>query len=198
LDALIEASAVRQVFTLDVQLKSGEELHLATAPVTIGDNLYAPVLKEPGVVKLSAFADDDSQALKVSNVEYEFGQALTGAENALDGARATSGLLFVDDEGGGQWYDERMPGELLAGEVTEEAVSFDLVDELYAVVVAGERVVDVHPFRQPPAPVVRPDPNDTIGRPPFTGPGVTLPGGLDPGDDLGGRRGRFLMPVQIF
>ena len=190
-------AGLRQVFTLDVQLNDGTEIHLATAPVTVGDNLYAPILAEPGVLRLSMFADDDAQAPKVSNVDPSFGETLCAAVNALDGARATSGVLFVNDAGGVQWFDERLPGELLGGEVTEEAVPFDLVDELYAITVAGERVVDIHPFRQAPAPAVRPDPNDNapggLPRPDPAG-GWMPPGGR--GEE--GRPNRFPVPVDIF
>lgn len=206
LDALIQASVasaddpatLRQVFTLDVQLNDGTELHLSTQPVEMNGNLYSPILKEPGVLRLTLFADDDTQDVKVSNVEPQFGQTLTGAQNVLDGARATSGVLFIDVATADQWFDERLPGELIAGEVDEEKVDFGLVDELYAIIVAGERVIDVHPFRQPPAPEVRPDPVDnaptSLPNPDPTR-GWIPPGGR--GDDFGERPGRYQMPLDF-
>lgn len=193
-----DPKGLRQVFTLHVQMNDGTELYLATAPVTINGKTYTPILAEPGVLRLSMFADDDTQEPKVSNVEPSFGQTLCSAVNRLDGARATSGVLFIDDATGAQWWDERLPGELLGGEVTEERVPFDLVDEVYAITVAGVRVVDIHPFRQPPPTSARPDPNDNLPgglpQPDPTG-GWMPPGGR--GDD-GGRPNRFPVPADIF
>lgn len=187
-----------QIFTLHIQMNDGTELYLATAPCEIGGHTYTPILAEPGLLRLSMFSDDDTQEPKVSNVEPSFGQTLCSAVNRLDGARATSGVLFRDEETGAEWWDERLPGELLGGEVTEERVPFDLVDEVYAITVSGERVVDIHPFRQPAATAARPDPNDN--QPggllqPDPVAGWMPPGGR--GDD-GGRPNRFPVPADIF
>lgn len=183
----------RPVFTLDVQLQDGTELHLATRAVTVGATIYNPLLDTVGPLILGLFGDDDSQEFKVSNVDPTFGQALTGQVNMLDGARATGGVVYVNTETSQQWYDERIPGELLAGEVTERTVAFDLVDEVYATDVAGELATEVFPFRQPPAPAVRPDPNDTN----FPVGPVVRPGGED-GAPTPGRPGRYPMPLTIF
>ena len=59
-------------------------------------------------------------------------------------------------------------------------MSFDLVDELFAIMVEGDRCEDVFPFVQPPEASVQPDPDDTNPAPLLPSPRRPEPGDLPP------------------
>ena len=192
LAALVASGHRRQHVALDVTLRDGTQFHLATGVATVGPVAYDPGLDEVEAMQLSLFADDDSQSLKAQNVDGVLGLTMTGQTNMLAGAKAVSGVIFKDPSTNETFYDERMPGVLLASNVTAKHVELVLVDEVYATVISGVSVTEEFPVRDAPPAATRPDPDDLLPPRVPTDPDLNLPGGD------GGFRGRYLMPSDIF
>lgn len=182
LAALIASGDCKQYQTLDVLLADGTPLHLSSKPVTVGTTVYQPVLDEVEDAQIGLTSDDDSQEFKAANVDMVLGRTVTGQANLLDGATAIAGTVFVDKATGTAYYDERLPGALLSGEVTDKQLTLDLTDEVYATIIEGKTVDELFPFRPSPPPEDRPNPNDL--QPPER-PGDEF----DP--DPGGHGGRY-------
>ena len=184
LQALINIGHVESHTAAKITLGDDTVLLFATGEFQIGDDLYLPELKEIEALKMSLTQAIDRAAIKVQNVTRVFGQQLTSATDLLDGATAMLGIAFRKQDGTGPWYfDEKMPGDLIAGQIDENEVPLNFVGETYGAQVVGETVASVFPYQQERTPFTNfTDPNDLVNPNPVSG-GI--------GGGGGGRHGRL-------
>lgn len=149
----------------------GTVLRFATAEIEVGEDVFQGLLGESDPLKLSLQPAQDGCTLKITNVNMVFGRQLTAASSALDGATAILGLIIVDKVTGEAWFDPKMPGDIIAGQVDENEVLINFVGEIYAAQVVGETIASVFPYQSTPA---------TTG---------VVSGGGDPNDLLDPNRG---------
>jgi hypothetical protein len=137
-------------------------LRLATGERQVGDDLFLGKLRENDPLKLSLLPAQDGCTLKVDNTDMLFGQQLTSASEALDGATAILGLIIVDKDTGDAWFDPKMPGDIIGGQVDEIEVPLNFIGEIYAAQVIGETDASVFPYQSTPAAngVITGDPDD--------------------------------------
>lgn len=173
-------------------------LHFATGQQLVGSDLYLGELKESDALKMSLSTvgpsgnpQVDGCTLKIQNVDMVFGRQLTAASDALDGATAMLGLIFVNPDTGQTWFDPKMPGDIIGGAIDENEVPLNFVADIYASDVVGETIASVFPYQTPPvvSGIVVSDPNDI----PVGGGGDVGGGGLN-GGGLGGGGGRGRLP----
>ncbi len=158
LEALMETNAWKPHSTMDIVLASGAELHLSTIEKTVivdGEpREYQAQLRDVGALSMGLTLEMDGMEFGVQNVDMVVGRTLTGGVRQLDGAKAMKGQLFINrDDPSEYYYDPQVPGELVAGDVTDEKVSFSFISEIDAVVVSGRLISDefqmVQPSRSP-------------------------------------------------
>jgi hypothetical protein len=142
------------------------ELHLATAEFSVGAQPFLAQLGENSPLKMSLTNATDRTGLKAQNVDGVIGQQLTGLPGALDGATAVLGMAFQDQQRLGPiFYDEKLPGDLLAGAVDKEWAEFAFVADIYGGQVVGETVSSVFPYQDNSRPIGSgPDPDDLPDR----------------------------------
>lgn len=194
LTALLAGGHCRSHTTLDVTLGDGSELRLATAEVQVGTILYQAQLVETGALKMSLLQSVDRVAVSIQNVDKVMGQVITGVEEALNGARASLGIVFINTDTGAVYYDERMPGEIVGAALDETVdppvVSFSVVSDIDAAPdIVGMTVSEAFPVREPLQTEVRPDPNDAV-------PPVPIGGGGGARRPIGGGDGRYDRPFD--
>lgn len=170
LQALIDAAALQLAnyethTAIVLTLGDGSAvLYFSTALETVGANVFQAELDESDPLKMSldglAF---DSQGLKVQNVSQVFGQQLTSASEALEGATAVLAMIFKDVDTDEVFYDEKMPGDVMAGAVSQNVAELPFVAEIYAAQVVTDTIASVFPYQNAPAiaPVLG-DPNDLL------------------------------------
>ena len=188
LTTLINSGHCEDHTVLTITLGDGTVLRFATASLVISGNTYLANLGESDALKMSLTQALDRMNLKAQNVDKALGQTILGIPTALEGASAMLGVAVKAQDGSGPlYYDDKMPGDLLAGEIDEQWVNLTFVGDLYAGQVIGELVSQIFPYQQDsqPTQTLR-DPNDI-------GPIGPRPGGID-FDPWGPRRGRLPMP----
>jgi len=191
LEALIAGGHCNWHTAIDLELTSGTELHFSTGEIFVDrfgiERQYLAKLPRDGVGQLDMSVDIevDQIAFKVANVDMVTGQLLTGATRQLDGARGTRGVIFIDrdlDFSAGQHIlDQNFPGELVAGEVSDETVDFTMPSVVDTVIVAGRTIASEFQWREP------------VSNVPIFNPREFPPGG--PRDDFGGG-GRYGDPLS--
>jgi hypothetical protein len=173
LQALIDSGHRKDHTALILTLASGVVLRFATATIQVGDDLFQGVLGQSDPLKTSLDATRmDGCTLKVQNVDMVLGRQLTSASTALDGATAILGVIFQNEDTGETWFDPKMPGDIIAGEVNENEVQLNFICDLYASQIAGVTISSVFPYQnaQLISRVALPDRND-LGDPNDTGDG---------------------------
>lgn len=179
LEDLIASGHCNWASTIDVVLTGAIDIHLSSSEIFVDrfgiTRQYKAKLRNIQSLDMSLDVEVDQQIFDAANVDTVIGQTLTGAERRLDGARATVGTIFIDPDdpdfsAGQHIYDARMPGELVAGEVSDENVGFTLISDVDAVVISGRTIASEFQWREP------------ISVAPLTDPG----GG---GGDIGGSPG---------
>jgi hypothetical protein len=160
LQALIDTGHREDHTAIILTLGDGTVLRFATGNIQVGTDLYLGELAENDPLKMSLQPAQDGCTLKVQNVDKVFGQTLTSISNALDGATAMLGLAFKDKDSGNTWFDPKMPGDIIAGEINETEVQLNFVGDIYAAQVVGETIASVFPYQTPPSALVISDPND--------------------------------------
>lgn len=160
---LIDGGHVDDHTAVVITLGTGTVLRFATAGFIYGGNTWLGVLEETGTFKMNNDVQAvDRAMLKVTNVDLAFGQEVTSASEALEGATAMLGYAFRAQDGSGPWYyDEKMPGDIVAGAVDENIVELSFIGDIYAGQIVGEIVSEVFPYQQESGARLRPsDPND--------------------------------------
>lgn len=193
LEALINSGHCNWQTTLDITLTSGTPLHLSSCETFIDrfgvtrQYLARLVSDKIRPLDISMDIETDGMEVAVTNADPAFGQQFTGAERELDGATAIRGVMFIDRdlpfEDGQHILDLNFPGELIAGEVGEEEVNFELVSEIDSVIVAGRTIAEEFQWREP----VSAQPIDIL--PPWPGPNPNPEPGPGPRYGGGGRWG---------
>lgn len=189
LQTTIDSGHIRQHSCVDITLSDGTPLHFATSEEMVGAVSYLAQLDPPSPLRMGLSNESDSTEFKVQNVDMAMGQALTGVARRFDGAEAMLGTVFVNDATEEKWYDPRIPGELVQGDVIREHVAFKFVDWVSARVIAGRAVAEEFPWRDPVAENPGAVPPGTI---PTVDPDLVTPPGRGPG---GG--GRYPSPVPM-
>lgn len=126
-------------------------VRFATAEIEVGDDVFLGKLAENDPLRLSLQPSQDGCTLKVDNTDKVFGQQLTSASEALDGATALLGLIIKDKVSGDTWFDPKMPGDIIAGQIDEKEVLQNFIGEIYAGRVVGESIASVFPYQSTPA-----------------------------------------------
>lgn len=197
LQALIDTGHCNWHSTVDVELKGEEEpLLLSTGQLLLGDNQYTSNLVDVSEFSMGLDVEVDEVEFDAQNTDYVMGQTLTGFDNPLAGARGILGLIFINRLTQAKFYDAKMQGEIVTGEVGDEVVQFQIISDPDITAIAGRTIAAEFPWREPihVNPVGNPD--DLI--PPGGFPGR---GGRDPGDPMGPRGpGRYgdigdIMPI---
>ena len=178
LQALIDSGHRADHAAVIITLGDATVLRFATGRQQVGADLYLGELGENDPLKMSLQPTQDGCTLKVQNVDKVFGQQIASADTALNGATAMLGLIFVDEDSGDAWFDPKMPGDIIAGEVSENEVQLNFIGDIYAAQVVGDTIASVFPYQSTPAAFIAVDPNDI----------------RDPNDpfDIGPRHGRLL------
>lgn len=182
LQALINSGHCNWHSTVDLVLTDGNQLHLSTGEIAVNRfgkvEQYLSRLDRNGVQEFSMSLDIeiDSVDFKISNVDLIIGRLLTSSVRRLDGAEGILGILFLEK---GQpisqaIWDAKMPGQLIAGEVRDEAVDCSLVSVIDSITISGRTIASEFQWQEPisNAPNVNPDFTPTNPRDPF-GPGET-------------------------
>lgn len=162
LTALINSGHCEWFSTVDITLTDGTQVHLATEQRTVNSINYIAKLSGLDPLILSLTHEQDYVVFKVANVDQIMGQTLTGATRMLDGATATLGIVFVSDTGI-LYYDPKIQGDVLSGDVTDQDVSFELVTATDSVVISGRTVASAFPWREPLQPAPTSNPDDLVG-----------------------------------
>lgn len=166
LQSLIDSGHCEDHTAIVITLGDGTIVHFATAETLVevegAEQTFAPQLRESDALQMSVNQALDNQQLRIQNVDMVFGQQLTSVSNALEGATAILVHLFRDPATSTVYYDEKMPGDVLAGAVAEESVELRFVGDIYAAQVVTDTIASVFPYQNPPAtgPSVIRDPDD--------------------------------------
>lgn len=150
LAALLASGNCKSHDTVGVTLGDATQFYLATASVVVDGRPYLPTIEEVAPLQLGLTPAVDKATFKVQNVDLVMGQAVTGQTNAMDGAEAVLGIVFVDLESGATYYDERMPGQIAGNEVVEKSVTFNVISDISAAQIGGRLISDVFPFSDVP------------------------------------------------
>jgi len=145
--------------------EAGTVLRFATGQVQVGEDLFLGKLRENDPLKLSLLPSQDGCTLRVDNTDKIFGQQLTSAGDALDGATAVLGLIIKDMISGEAWFDPKMHGDIIAGQIDEKEVQLNFIGDIYAAQVIGVTIASEFPYQSlPPASAitVSRDPNDLL------------------------------------
>lgn len=167
LQALIDGGHCEDHTAIIITLGDDSVVHLATAAAVAEvdgeEESFAAQLKESDGLQMSLTSESDNQQLRIQNVDKLFGQQLTSVSNALEGATAELGHIFRNPDTGAVYYDPKMPGEVMSGAVTENAVDLPFVGDIYAAQVVTDPIAAVFPYQNPPAtgPNLDRDPDDT-------------------------------------
>ena len=163
LQALIDSGHCEDHTAVVITLGDGTTiLRLATAEVNVDGDLFLANLKETEGLKMSLTRAYDRTKLSAQNVDKVLGQQLTGMTNSLEGATAMLGHIFIDPRTGTVYYDEKLPGDILTGQVDEETVELSFVADIYGGMVVGDTVGSVFPYQDPTPAEDHIDPNDLI------------------------------------
>lgn len=197
LEALIASGHCNWHSAIDIELTSGTELHFSSGEVFVDrfgiERQYLAKLRDVGPLDLSMDIEVDQIAFKVANVDMVAGQLFTGATRQLDGAQGTRGVIFIDrdaDFSAGQHIlDQNFPGELVAGEVSDETVDFTMPSVVDTVIVSGRTIASEFQWREPISNIPLFDPSD------LPSPIPTGGGGLLGGPGGGGRWGDQIDPI---
>lgn len=180
------------VSALDLHLSSGE-VFVNRFGVT---RQYLAKLKDVQSLDMSLAPEVDQLPFTAANADMVIGQTLTGPARRLDGARGTVGALFIDPDDpdittGQHIYDAKMPGEIVAGEIVDDQVSFTLLSDVDAVLVSGRTIASEFQWREPISNAPVADPNDHPGGHGDDPPGCFVAGTMikTPGVPL---------PIEIF
>src|SRR5882724_1461215 len=146
LQALLDSGTCEEHTTIVITLGDGTLLRFATAELLIDGHTFKANLKASDVLSMSLTKAIDSMVLRVQNVDMVFGQQLTGITNALNGATAMLGIVFIDKLGN-QYYDEKVPGDIIAGAVDETVdppeCPIMFVAEMYAGFINGDTIASL-------------------------------------------------------
>lgn len=192
LEALIESGHCNWHTVIDLELTSGTELHLSTGEIFVDrfdiERTYLAKLRDVGQLDMSVDIEVDQIAFKVANVDMVTGRLLTGATRQLDGAQGIRGVLFIDRDAdfstGQHILDQNFPGELVAGEVSDETVDFTMPSVVDTVIVSGRTIASEFQWREPVSNVPQFDPSDLPSPIPTGGGGLGVGGGGRYGDRL--------------
>lgn len=189
LQALIATGHFTRHTTIDITLTDGTQLFFSTIEKDVvvdgvpRSYLARLVPGSIGSLDMSLTLDMDQLEFAASNVNQQLGRTLTGATRRLDGALAVKGQLFINnDDPEEYYYDPQVPGELQAGDVTDEKVTFSFISEIDAVIVSGRLISEEFPTvaATSPNPI---GPGTVPVIPPRPGTGG-LPGRYDPVDPI--------------
>jgi hypothetical protein len=188
--ALIDTGHFERHTAVVITLGDDDEtvLRFARSETPVGVDVFLALLGESDPLRMSLQGQaTDRQGLKAQNLDGILGQQLTGISNALEGATAVLGVIFQDqDHLGPIFYDEKMPGDIVAGAVDRQWAELNFVGDLYGGQIVGVTVGAAFPYQQTVAPAqVLLDPNDLRD----LGGG----GGGDIGDRLRDHLGRLPM-----
>jgi hypothetical protein len=150
LQALIDTGHREDHTALVLTLGNGRTVRFATADIAIGIDEFQPELAENDVLKISFDLASNGQTLKVQNVDRVFGRQLAGATELLEGASAVLGMIFRrNPDTGDVWFDPKMPGDVLAGQIDENAVELKFVADLNAGSISGVPIASIFPYSNP-------------------------------------------------
>lgn len=189
LQALIDGGHVESHTAARITLGDDTVVRFATGEFEVGEEFYSGEIDEMEPLKMSLTNAIDRTQIKIQNVTRVFGQQLTSAMDRLDGATAMLGIAFRNQNGVGPWYfDEKIPGDVLAGQIDENQVPLNFVGETYGAMIVGETVASVFPYQQERTPFSGfSDPNDLVN---------PNPGGSGGFSGYDGDRGRIL-PIDF-
>lgn len=201
LQALIDSGHCNQHSTIDLELKGEPDpLLLSSGELLIGVKQYKAVLKDVEEFSTSVDAEVDNVEFDAQNVDFIIGHTLTGFDNPLAGAEGILGIIFINRLTAAMYYDAKMRGELVTGEVGDTAVEFQIIADPDIAFISGRTIAGEFKWREPIHVNPIGNPND-IGSP-GRGGGHSGPGpDLEPGRSMpGGPGGRYgdisnLMPV---
>lgn len=153
---------------IELTLATGPSVYFATGLIEVNDpevQLYQAELRESDPLKMDLAQAQDGCTVRIQNVDMVFGQLLTSAGDALDGATAILGLIIVDPATGDAYFDPKMPCDVIADAVDEKEVPLNLIGEIYAAQVVGETWASDFSFLNAPGstaapPIIVADPND--------------------------------------
>lgn len=190
LQALIDSGHCNQHSAIDVILKDGTTFYLSTGELLVGIKQYKADIDDIGEFSMSLDPEVDEIEFDVQNIDYLMGRTLTGFDTPLAGAEGILGIIFINPTTLAIFYDAKMKGEIITGEVSDTVVEFQLASKPDVVYVSGRAIASEFPWREPVHVVPSFNPNDLPGRP-------------DPEDPEGPRRfpGRYgdygdLMPIM--
>lgn len=170
LRTLIDSGHCQWGSTMVLTLTDGTILRLSTIEHEIDGHEFLARLSQLDPFVMAVTREQDSVTFKADNTDLTIGYTLTGQERVLDGATGMLGIIFINEDTGEVFVDDKMPGDLMAGDVTQPDVTFELVSALDSVIVGGATVASLFPWREPSTPGPHINPNDL-------------------GDDLGSRGG---------
>lgn len=166
--------------TYDIILTDGEDLFLSTGEIFVnrfGKNqqYLARILPDVGELSLSSDIEVDGQEFKTTNIDLIIGQLFTTSIRRMDGASVVIGILFIEI---GQpvsqaIWDAKLPASLVAGEVSDNSVSFTAISQVDLSVVSGRSISNEFQWQEPISTVPLVDPNDI---PPHRDPNEDSPG----------------------
>lgn len=127
-------------------------VRFGTSDVTVDGDIYTGHLHPTGGLKLTKTVGLDRFAVEVQNADKVMGLAVTGIENALEGALAVIGTVHVDPDTEDAYYDPRLPGLVVGSKVDEASstVSFVVVSDVDEAEYAGELLSTYFPASDPP------------------------------------------------
>ena len=170
LTELINSGHCGWASAFDITLTGGEFLAFSTIDVFVDrfgiTRQYFARVSVVQPLEMSLEPEVDQINFSVSNVDMIMGQTLTGATRKLDGARCVCGTIFIDNtlefEDGLHFYDPKLPGELIDGDVHDQNVDFSLFSDVDVAVISGRRIAEEFQWREPISNVPASDPNDII------------------------------------
>ncbi len=167
IEAMIESGHCEDHTAVVITLGDGSPpLRFATAEQQVGSDVFLGKLRESQGLKMSLTAEFDQQIVEASNVDKVLGQQLTSVSNALEGATAKLGTIFVDEATGDAFFDEKLPCDVFTGAVDENGSALELVADIYSPRIVGVTVASVFTWNdRVPVESIQ-DPND-IPRGPF-------------------------------
>lgn len=160
IDALLESGAFESHLYLDITLRDGTLLHFSKARFDAGATEYLGRVTEFDTLKMSLTEIVDHMNVRLSNIDKEMGQSVTGASNLFNNAMCVHGMAFKDPVTGAVHLDEKIPGDIVPGDVEDETVSATFYSEIEMGFIAGTTLGEAFPFSEPARVIDRVDPND--------------------------------------
>lgn len=130
---------------IEITLEDETVLRFAVCDVAFDDKVFLGRLTLKSALRMTLATGSDNVDLELDNTNLELGQGLIHSPDALDNNQTIFGVYFKNNETGEEWFDEKLPGELVSGVIDGDKVSCTFLSEIDATKGEGRLISEVFP-----------------------------------------------------